>query len=445
MSTTSVWHPARPVITLSLALSLLLFAACASDGPRQLMPTPLVYEQGQGRPVFVGDPYRLGSIIDLLFITNRAAGAGEDGPRYGEERARHIAFGSVQVSIGAGLDPNHLEAQSRQRERSKTLPLELRRVRELGRFPEEPYQIVDTPAGTLTRAPAVMADHQAATAQLRGEVQQRLKRLPRSDVLLYIHGFNETFESAAFTMAELCHYLGRESVCALFTWPASASGDVLTSYTSTTESAQYAVGHLKKTIRLLARTPGVERIQLLAHSRGSALLLEAVRGLLLESLAAGQDPVRALRIDNIVLFSPDIDLDVGAETIVGYVSDPDLISVSPSGDIPLTMRGRMTIYASPRDRALLVSRLLFRSRTRIGNLTSDDIPLPEQQFLKQLGRIDFIVYEGKRTDALGHSYFTSSPQVSSDVVQMLRYGRRLGEPGRELIRTGPVVWKFPAE
>jgi esterase/lipase superfamily enzyme len=426
-------------------LSILLLAACAAQGPRQLMPTPLVYQQGKGKPVYVGEPYRLGSVVDLLYITDRAIGrdAAATGAPYGEQRAKQIAFGSAQVSIGAGLDPNYLEAQSRQSARSKPLPLELGRVRELGRFPSEPYGLMETADGKLTRDPAVMASHEEAKAQLRGEVQSRLKRLPRKEVVLYVHGFNETFESAALTMAELCHYLGRESVCALFTWPASASGDVLTSYTSTTESAQYAVGHLKKTIRLLAHTPGVERIQLLAHSRGSALVLDAVKALLLESIAAGQDPVEALGIDNIVLFSPDIDLDVGAQTITAYVSDPDVISAWPSADIPLTMRGRLTIYASPQDRALLVSRLLFRSRSRVGDLDTDDISLSTQHFLERLGRIDFIVYEGKRTDALGHSYYTTSPQVSSDVIQMLRYGRQLGEPGRELIRAGPVVWKFP--
>jgi len=33
--------------------------------------------------------------------------------------------------------------------------------------------------------------------------------------------------------------------------------------------------------------------------------------------------------------------------------------------------------------------------------------------------------------------------VSSDLIQMLRYGKRLGEPGRELVETGPVTWEFP--
>ena len=55
--------------------------------------------------------------------------------------------------------------------------------------------------------------------------------------MVYVHGFNATFATAAFTTAELCHFLGREPVCAFFTWPASCTGNFLISYTSTTESA----------------------------------------------------------------------------------------------------------------------------------------------------------------------------------------------------------------
>jgi hypothetical protein len=33
--------------------------------------------------------------------------------------------------------------------------------------------------------------------------------------------------------------------------------------------------------------------------------------------------------------------------------------------------------------------------------------------------------------------------VSSDLIELVRYGKQLGEPGRELIQTGPVTWTFP--
>jgi len=264
-------------------------------------------------------------------------------------------------------------------------------------------------------------------------------------ILLYVHGFNETFATAAYTTAELCHFLGREQVCAFFPWPASSTGNFLTSYTTTTESAEYAVEHLKKTIRMLATTPGVDRLQILAHSRGTALTLSAVSELGNEDIAAGIEPVDLYRIDNLVLLSPDIDMDVAAQKVTGYISDPDLVTMWPDARLPRVLEGRMTIYASPDDRALLVSQILFRSRNRVCQLRPDDLPEKAQRYFQATGRIDLVSYEGEHTDAFGHSYFTTNPQVSSDLIQLARYGKRLGEPGRELVKTGPVAWKFPID
>jgi hypothetical protein len=61
------------------------------------------------------------------------------------------------------------------------------------------------------------------------------------------------------------------------------------------------------------------------------------------------------------------------------------------------------------------------------------------------GHTDLISYEGKRTDFFGHSYFTSNPRVSSDLIQLIRYGKGPGDPGRDLIQTGRVTWRFPVE
>ncbi len=260
--------------------------------------------------------------------------------------------------------------------------------------------------------------------------------------MLYVHGFNETFATAAFTAAELCHFFGREQVCSFFTWPASSTGNFLISYTTTTESAEYAVDHLKKTLRMLAATPGVERLQLLAHSRGTALLLNALRELMIEAIAAGANPADAFRIYNVVLLSPDIDVDIAGQKITGFVSDPDLTLAWSDDNLPRLLNGRLTIYASPDDRALLVSRILFRSRNRVGQLRPEDISAEMQAYFANLGRVDLITFSGKRTDLFGHSYFTTNPQVSSDLVQLIRYGKRPDDPGRQLRRTGPATWEF---
>jgi esterase/lipase superfamily enzyme len=427
-------------------LAALLASGCAT-GPRQLMPTPTLYQLPSGRPVFdqvaqLRQPR--GPDLDLLYITDRAPQSDPDNPLpYGQQRARHIAFGSAQVRVVPGLDWEALREQSRLAQRTREVNLELGEVRELGAFPEEPYRIAGFEEGGIVRDRSDLARHAEAKAALQAEVQRRLAQAPKREVLLFVHGFNETFATAAYTAADLCHFLGREPVCALFTWPASSSGNFLTSYTTTTESAEFAVEHLKKTIRMLGTTPGVERVQILAHSRGTALTLRALAALALEAIVAGKDPAKLYKIDNLVLFSPDIDVDVAGQQLTSLASDPDL--PTPRANVRLILNGRFTIYASPEDRALAVSQLLFRSRERVGQLRPEDIPDPIQRYFETTGHTDLISYEGKRTDLFGHSYFTSNPRVSSDLIQLIRYGKGPGDPGRDLIQTGRVTWRFPVE
>lgn len=206
---------------------------------------------------------------------------------YGQERVRRIAFGSAQVTVFPGLDWNTLREQSQLAQCTREVNLELGQVRKLGAFPEEPYQISRCADGKILRDRAELTRHFGAKAGLKGEVQRRPAIVSKKEVLLYLHGFNETFAIFAYTAAELCHVLAREQVCAFFTWPASATGNFLISYT-TTESAEYAIEPLKKSIRMLATTPGVGGVQILAHSRGTALTLWAVRELATETIAAGK-------------------------------------------------------------------------------------------------------------------------------------------------------------
>jgi esterase/lipase superfamily enzyme len=431
------------VATLLAALQL---SGCAT-GPRPLMPTPLIYLPPDGQPVFdMAKQTQRSPDLDLLYITDRAPETVPDSTLpYGQERAKRIVFGSAQVRIVPPLDWAVLSEQSQLATRTREVDLDLGQVHQLGAFPQEPYTVLKTANGTLLRDRAELARYDEAKGELMQEVQRRLATAPKKEVLLYVHGFNETFASAAYTTADLCHFLGREPVCAFFTWPASSSGNFLISYTTTTESADYAVEHLKKTIRILAATPGVEELELLAHSRGTAVMLKAVHDLALEAIASGKEPVDLYKIDNLVLFSPDIDVDIATQQLTGLISDPDLATVWPEARLPRILKGRLTIYASPADRALLVSRILFRSRNRVGQLRPENLSPKAQNYLATLGRVDLISYEGPRTDFFGHSYFTSNPEVSSDLIELIRYGKRLGEPGRQLIRTGPVTWKFPVE
>jgi len=426
-------------------LAIVILTGCA--GPRLLMPTPVVYLAPSGQPVFEQTTVEeLRPEVDLLFITDRGPPLDPDFPLpYGQQRSTSIAFGSAKVRILPELSGKDLALQSRLQTRTEELNLEMGPIKELGRFPRQPYELSLSPEGKLYRDRSVMQAHQDAKNKLIAEVQRRLAASPNKEIMLYVHGFNETFATAAFTAAELCHFMGREPVCVFFTWPASSTGNFLISYTATTESAEYAVNHLKQTIRILARTPGVERVQLLAHSRGTAVLLSAARELIIEAVAAGIEPIDEYQIDNVVLFSPDIDMEIAGQQLTTIASDPDMVTAWTEARLPRALHGRLTIYASPDDRALLVSRILFRSRGRLGSLRPEDVSPEAQAYFARNDVLDLIVFKGKRTDIFGHLYFTGNPRVSSDLIQMLRYDKKIGEPGRELIKSGPITWVFPTE
>ena len=61
-----------------------------------------------------------------------------------------------------------------------------------------------------------------------------------------------------------------------------------------------------------------------------------------------------------------------------------------------------------------------------------------------LGMLDLIQIRG-RSDWFGHGYFTSNPQVSADIIAMLRYGLRPNEPGRPLEEIERPFWRVPTE
>ena len=96
------------------------------------------------------------------------------------------------------------------------------------------------------------------------DASERIDRSPRKDVFLYIHGYNNTFEDAAFGLAELWHFLGREGLPIIYTWPAGHPG--IFGYTYDRESSEFTVYHLKQTISWLSAQPEIQNIHIIAHT-----------------------------------------------------------------------------------------------------------------------------------------------------------------------------------
>ncbi|MEM1410968.1 MAG: alpha/beta hydrolase [Pseudomonadota bacterium] len=424
-----------------LLIVVLLLSACS--GKRELMPTPSSLAASEVREVGADTPEALRSTgLELLYFTNRAPSVEENGG-YGEERSRSLAFGTGTVFLGEDLSWELLAEASEVAERDEEVFITLGPVQELGRYPPEPYGLIRTEDG-YQRSPESMAQHQEARKGAHTMLADAATRTGSGTVLLYVHGFNESIESSAATLAELCHFLERKALCTLFTWPAS-QGTFL-SYTETTETADFAVGHLRKVLRVLASSPDVERINLLAHSRGSPLLLSALREVMITTLAFGADPIETLKIHHVVLAAPDIDVDIAMRKFELFLSEPDTPVRWEDDRFPDIISGRFTTYLSPNDRALSISAWLFGGANRVGVLNpllgTDPIQPQDISLLTELGMVDVMVVSGKRSSVSGHSYFTRDPEVSADLIALFGEDALPGDPERPATAVSPSVWQL---
>lgn len=294
------------------------------------------------------------------------------------------------------------------------------------------------------RAAAAIEQHATATQALEAEVARRLALSPRKEVVLYVHGYHNTFSDAALTMGELCHYLGREFVCGIISWPAGGSKGVLFGYEQDYESSEYAVEHLKKAIRTIAATPGLQKIHLLAHSRGTAVLTSALASLSVEAYIERNVIARRFKVGNVVLMAPDLDPDIARAKIFQIFSDPGLAwgsAPDPGVVIEHPPGYHMTIYVSPHDKALAASSLLFGALARLGQIGASEVSPDEVREVRRLGFIDMVQWTGE-SGLIGHSYFVSSPQVSADLIAVIRYGLRPDEPGRPLEEIDRPYWRI---
>lgn len=432
---------ARAAIAVAIAFVL---AGCATQ--HAMMPTPVLYTGVSAKALFTDLPIDdQRPPVDLLFITDRAPAEQAGDMPYGAGRSRSLAFGSVMIEFGKDITWDALVQESTATQRSTGLQLELGRTEERGRFPPIPYELTAVSQG-MVRHPVVVETYVQAKRQLQSEIATRISSAPRKEVVLFINGYNTSFEDAALAMGELCHFLGREFVCGIFTWPAGGRAGSLFGYEVDRESSEYAIEDLVKAIRIVARTPGVERVHLLAHSRGAATLASALSVLSTEAYMLQSSPTREFHICNVVLIAPDIDADVALTKIFKVFSDPDLPfgeKAEPGTVIPPSPGLEVTLYASPDDRALAAASWLSGSIARLGRIDTTMFTSDQVEEIGRLGAVNIVQVSGA-TDFFGHSYFVSNPRVSSDIIAMLRYGLRPNDPGRPLEHVAGSFWRVSA-
>jgi esterase/lipase superfamily enzyme len=199
----------NPVALLFLGL---LLAGCSSTP--KLMPTPNIYADGGGYPESSVPSGLKSNKVDLLFVTDRAPEMTVDGTlEYGTARSASAGFGSAIVEIGNDLTWQELVEMSETSSRPTSPSLRVISRNELGRFPATPHAFLVV-NGEARADPEVQAEYDQVVSQFRQEINRRMSQTGSNEVHIFIHGFNNSFDWAAVSFAELtghAYYLGNSS------------------------------------------------------------------------------------------------------------------------------------------------------------------------------------------------------------------------------------------
>jgi esterase/lipase superfamily enzyme len=228
------------------------------------------------------------------------------------------------------------------------------------------------------------------------------------EALVFIHGYNVSFNDAALRTAQLTYDIGFDGAPILYSWPSKAS---LWRYSADRDASEWSADHLRDFLESVVAITGKKRVNVVAHSMGNRALLLALEGL----GRAGRDTL----LGNVVLAAADFDV-ARFQTPVASVVRP--------------LAQRVTVYMSAKDWALRASKALA-ANVRLGEAV-DPVPV--------IAGVDLVDASEVRTDLLGHGYIASSAILLDDLAAVLNQKLQLPRKLRSRVSpAGGQYWSFP--
>lgn len=332
-----------PIFFLALCL---LVTACA---PRGALTFADVRTNAEVQTVFVATN-RGASVIPDDFV--KASDV-----RFGPRRAGELKFAKFEISIPP--------------------------VHELGKIE---WSRDDDKADANRHFAIVSADRLSGSTEFLANVNKALPR-GEKEVVVMVHGYNNNDAEASFRLAQVVHDYKVTTPAISFSWPSAGHPGA---YAYDRDSVIFSRDALERLLTILARDG--KKIQVVAHSMGSQLVMETLRQM---SIGKNQRPLRA--IAGITLISPDIDDEV-------FFAQANRISPFPQP---------FTLLVSESDHILNLSAWLTGKPQRLGSIRDRDQlkSLPIQV-------VDLTKFKGG--DQGGHTKAFSAPRAITFLSRLLR-------------------------
>lgn len=337
-------------------------------------------------------------VVQVFYGTDRTRADKPNRISYGSDRAQRLELGRAFVTI-----PTAHQAPSSARQWAiKRAYLSVTR---LDAAEEAKTHFAVSQIGSLTHGEMLklVAEQLGASKDYKDHA------------IVFIHGYNNTFDHALYRTAQIAYDLGFDGATFMYSWP---SGGSFTTYTYDRDSARQTVQYLRDFIEAAVMDSAAKTISLIAHGMGSQPLLSVLSDLRRTS------PGEA-RIHQIILTAPDVDRDA-FQILAGQIKG---------------LSSGITLYASSSDLALGISRRFAGDIPRAGDVTDDGPAI--------VPGIDTIDISALNTGffAMNHATYADQAALLRDIERRLRPGADPSHQRPPILQriAGPsgTYWRYP--
>ena len=407
----------KSAVYIYILLSIVLLTGCQSKV--YLMPTPAALETGKHDPFAANPDQDQTNRVVVAYATNRLGVGSEDEKKYITLFDKNLRLGAAQVRIGSEEKTwMDLYGLSTINKRKKDIALNLEVTEEIAEL-----------------------DSEASIEELSPEVESFFEKLNEAidrtldkDLILYVHGANNTFYRSSAQAAQFHHFTGRNSVVMFYAWPSAAS---LLRYAVDVNNARRTVPVFARLLELLGRYSTARSIDILAYSAGAQVLSPALAKL---REKYGDEDIeklqQRLRLGEIYFAAPDVDFRVFLENLATYIDLPN----------------HVTLALNPDDSVLKFAARHHKA-SRAGRPDPDELSAEETRWVIDASRkmpLDILWITSETIPDMSrgsHSFWYSHPWVSTDVLVLFLLQARPAERGLAEYEgeRGGRIWYFPED
>jgi esterase/lipase superfamily enzyme len=406
----------RLLVLLLTLLGAALLAGC--DGPVHLMPTPVSFSNNDIDPFEQLGPKLQTTEIPVFYATNRLALIEHPDPVLTIVPTDDLRMGIAHVRVGdENLDWETLHRLSTSDDPDARPIVHLEKLQQVAMLKSDEE---------VSRSPEAQA--------FFAMIDKALAASRNSELLIYVHGSNNTVPRAAAQAAQFRHFTGRRMVVLCFMWPSAGS---ILRYLTDVNNAARTVDPFARMVELLAKHTTASRIDMLAYSAGAQVLSPALVKLATPRPGETRAELQhRLRLGQIYFAAPDLDTRRFVNELGSYVDIVDRVSVA----------------ANLNDSVLRFAAMIGRA-SRIGRPDISELDEDQTRFLieaSQKMRFDLIKVDPGDIPGLppsSHDFWYDDPWVSGDIVAQFLLSA--GPPRRGLDQQqmpgGARYWTFPSD